>query len=493
MTIALLGPSGAGKGTQANHLVQHFDWLHISTGDLFRQCSERRTALGLLAKRYMNRGDLVPDEVADALIEEWLSKATPGQDILFDGFPRTRYQAEFLDRRFAELGRTLNAVVYLKVSDQEIIKRLQGRIICRCCQTPYHLTFNPPVQANICDFCSGPLDRRIDDTPEIVRARLKRSHREMAPLVDYYQTQGKLIIVDGHGSIEKVGNSLTTIVMSVARHQVRTASRAETNRIQALKNGGPVRPRAAIPATKNLVLFGPPGSGKGTQATQLNKRFRLPHIASGDLFRENLKNKTELGILARTYMERGELVPDDVTLATVGDRLERPDTRRGFILDGFPRTMTQAEALAEITAKLGRPLTAVIYVKVPDEQIVTRLSGRRICRNCQTPYHVIFKPPAQIDRCDACDGNLYQRSDDNPKTINARLATFHGQTAPVIDYYKKLGLLVEVNGQGQVLDITHRIFRAVEQLSQPNQNPTPLSSPVVEPVGLGLGGAWGDA
>ncbi|MCB0211175.1 MAG: nucleoside monophosphate kinase, partial [Anaerolineae bacterium] len=177
MTIALIGPSGAGKGTQAHKIASQLGLLHISTGDLFRASLEQRTALGLLAKRYMKHGELVPDEVVDALIEEWLLKAAPHQEILFDGFPRTLYQAEFLDKLLEQTGRKLDAVIYLQVSDEEVMERLSGRLMCRTCQTPYHLAFNPPAHPGICDFCHSELYQRPDDILSLAQDRLKEFHR----------------------------------------------------------------------------------------------------------------------------------------------------------------------------------------------------------------------------------------------------------------------------------------------------------------------------
>jgi adenylate kinase len=213
------------------------------------------------------------------------------------------------------------------------------------------------------------------------------------------------------------------------------------------------------------VLLGAPGSGKGTQAEQLSRQLNLPHIATGDLFRENLKNQTELGQLAKAYMDRGELVPDDVTEAMVRERLARPDTQAGFILDGFPRTLPQAEALTEIMTGLQRRIDGVLYIKVSDQEIMDRLSGRLICRNCQATYHLKFKPPAQPGICDRCGGPLYQRDDDNPETVGARLKTFHTQTEPVIDYYRQAGLLIEISGEGAVSEITAKVLTAVGDLA----------------------------
>ena len=214
-----------------------------------------------------------------------------------------------------------------------------------------------------------------------------------------------------------------------------------------------------------FILVGGPGSGKGTQAEQICKQLNLPHIATGDLFRDNLKRQTDLGKLAKTYMDRGELVPDDVTDAMVQERLGRPDTAAGFVLDGFPRTMHQAEALTEMIAHLGRRLAGVIYINVSDEEIVNRLSGRLICRNCQSPYHTQFKPPAKPGICDLCGGPLYQRDDDNPQTVRARLKTFHGQTGPLIEYYQKAGLVAEIAGEGNVAQVTARTLAAAKKLA----------------------------
>lgn len=189
------------------------------------------------------------------------------------------------------------------------------------------------------------------------------------------------------------------------------------------------------------------------------------HVATGDLFRENLRQATELGRLAKTYMDRGELVPDDVTDAMVEERLSRPDARDSFILDGFPRTTHQAEALTEMLARLHRRLARVLYIKVSDAAIVERLSGRMICRGCQAPYHQLFKPPKKSGSCDSCGGELYQRADDNPETVRARLVTFHRQTEPLIDYYRWAGLLHEIAGEGDVASIGGRSLAALRDLT----------------------------
>ncbi|MBC8262631.1 MAG: adenylate kinase [Anaerolineales bacterium] len=214
-----------------------------------------------------------------------------------------------------------------------------------------------------------------------------------------------------------------------------------------------------------LVLLGPPGAGKGTQAERLEKELGLPHVASGDLFRENLRHETELGLLAKTYMDKGDLVPDDVTIAMVRDRLQRPDCEQGVILDGFPRTQAQAAGLDDMLADMGRALDGVLYIAVPDEELVRRLSGRWICRQCQTPYHTVFSPPS-AGVCDACGGELYQRDDDKPATVRVRLGVYHQQTAPLIDYYRQAGLLVQVDGSGGIGSVGAALLEAARNLGE---------------------------
>jgi len=212
---------------------------------------------------------------------------------------------------------------------------------------------------------------------------------------------------------------------------------------------------------KYIVLLGPPASGKGTQAARLKEMLDLPHVASGDLFRENLKNETELGQKAKVYMDRGELVPDDVTIAMVMERLSRPDCADGALLDGFPRTIAQAEALDQALAQQGHGISIVPYIAVPDEVLIERVSGRRLCRLCGESYHVRFNPPKQPGVCDKDGGELYQRDDDKPETVRKRLQVYWEQTSPLIDYYRDQGVLVEVDGDQPIDDVTADLRSAV--------------------------------
>jgi adenylate kinase len=212
-----------------------------------------------------------------------------------------------------------------------------------------------------------------------------------------------------------------------------------------------------------MILIGPPGVGKGTQAKLLEERFDVPHISSGDLLRSNVKRKTPLGVQAKRFMDRGELVPDSILLGAIDERLRRNDCSRGFILDGFPRTVPQADALTSMLADMGTHLDSVISIQVPREEVVKRLSGRRTCRECGTMYHIIFDPPSNPGICNKCNGELYQRDDDQEDTIMARLDVYDRVTAPVLAAYRERQLLREVNGVGSQDQVLTRI---VEQLQK---------------------------
>ncbi|MEI7728171.1 MAG: adenylate kinase [Verrucomicrobiota bacterium] len=218
-----------------------------------------------------------------------------------------------------------------------------------------------------------------------------------------------------------------------------------------------------LKANRVFLLIGAPGSGKGTQAEALCDFFNMHHVATGDLFREHLKRGSELGKLARTYIERGGLVPDSVTDEMLKQRLQQGDNCIGFLLDGFPRTLAQAEALNAILKELEMQLCAVLNIQVSDEEIVQRLAERFICRHCQTPYNLSAKPPRQTGICDICGDELYQRSDDRPETVRARLATFHQQTEPLLAFYRQAGLLQVVEGKIGMHNVTRAFARIIAE------------------------------
>lgn len=210
-----------------------------------------------------------------------------------------------------------------------------------------------------------------------------------------------------------------------------------------------------------FVVMGAPGAGKGTQAVRLGEALGIPHISSGDLFREHLKEQTELGVEAQTYMNRGELVPDQVTIAMVKERIGRPDCAKGGVLDGFPRTVAQAEALEEILAEAGAAIEKVIQIKVSEEQIIERMSGRRVCEAHGHVYHLVHNPPAEVGVCDIDGSALYQRDDDQPETVRNRIRVYEQQTAPVLRYYEMRDVLVEVDGDVPIEQVTQGIMAAI--------------------------------
>lgn len=210
-----------------------------------------------------------------------------------------------------------------------------------------------------------------------------------------------------------------------------------------------------------IVLLGAPGAGKGTQAERLHARLDIPHISSGDLFRDHLSRQTELGKLAKGYMERGELVPDEVTIGMVRERLSRPDCRKGALLDGFPRTVPQAEALDALLAEMGQEIAVVPYIRVSPQVLLERLSGRWTCRQCGAVYHERFNPPKVPRVCDLCGGELYQRPDDTPETQRRRIEVYMEQTAPLIAYYRDRGVLVEIDGEQSVDAVEADLLHAI--------------------------------
>jgi adenylate kinase len=216
-----------------------------------------------------------------------------------------------------------------------------------------------------------------------------------------------------------------------------------------------------------IVLLGPPGAGKGTQARALAALWGIPQVSSGDLLRGVVREDSELGREAAGYMDRGQLVPDEFVLKLIDQRLRKKDAHKGFILDGFPRNVMQAEALAKGLDRFGLKLDKAVAVIVPDEEIVKRISGRRTCRDCNAMYHVAFEPPAKPGVCDKCGGELYQREDDAEETVRERLKVYREATQPLLDHYRQLGLLAQVDGVGRTDEVEKRIISAVNGIAVP--------------------------
>lgn len=212
---------------------------------------------------------------------------------------------------------------------------------------------------------------------------------------------------------------------------------------------------------KDLILMGPPGGGKGTQSQRLVTDLGIPQISTGDMLRAAVREGTSLGRQAKGYMDKGELVPDEVIIGLVKERLRNGDAQKGFILDGFPRTVAQAEALDKMLEAAGREIARVVDLDVPDSEIMGRVTGRRVCRSCGATYHVRFDPPKKEGVCDKCGGEVYQRDDDTEATVAKRLSVYHDQTRPLLEYYEKQGLLKHVNGVGELSEVSRRLKEAL--------------------------------
>ncbi|MET1125067.1 MAG: adenylate kinase [Archaeoglobaceae archaeon] len=214
----------------------------------------------------------------------------------------------------------------------------------------------------------------------------------------------------------------------------------------------------------NLILLGAPGAGKGTQAKKIAEKYGLVHIATGDILREAVAKGTELGKKAKEYMDRGELVPDEIVIGIVKERLQQPDCSGGFILDGFPRTLAQAEALDKMLEELGMKIDAVINIAVPEEEVVRRIAYRRTCRNCGAVYNLIYSPPKEDNKCDRCGGELYQRDDDKEEVVRERFRVYRERTEQLIEYYRKKGILYEVDGTKDIEEVFKQITDILDRI-----------------------------
>jgi adenylate kinase len=213
----------------------------------------------------------------------------------------------------------------------------------------------------------------------------------------------------------------------------------------------------------DIILLGPPGSGKGTQAKMIADKYKVKHISTGDILRENVRNGTPLGVEAKKFMNSGKLVPDSLLIDIIKDRLAKPDVKAGWMLDGYPRTTPQAEALDKILPGLGQKIDVVLNVDVPDAELIKRVTGRRMCK-CGTTYHVQFNPPKVAGKCDACGADMYQRQDDTEATVKERLQAYHAQTQPLIDFYNKRGIVANINGTGDIKAIFGNIAKVLDKI-----------------------------
>ena len=463
--ITLIGPSGVGKSTHAAALIEQFKMLHVSTGNLLRENVDNNTAMGFLAQRYMSFGELVPDEAVDALVMEKLFHRENRQGVLFDGFPRTVEQAHFLDEAMLDDNTELDAAVYLHISEEGLLSRIVGRLTCSSCQSPFHVAFAPPKKQGKCDFCGGDLVTRPDDIKEMVSVRLRAFHSVIGPIIKYYKESKRLILIDADASLEVVNARLRKAIEGVERRRSKRASVIRT--IGSDEDNAPERMLTVDEATSqscDLVLLGGPGAGKGSVAQELQTRLGVMHIGSSDLFRDKLDSTKGIGKLVKSYMDRGALVPDEVVEVLVEERLNSADAAEGFILDGFPRTLSQAYGLTQILNKSKRRLNAALKIEVSEDTLVQRLSGRRVCKGCRASYHLLYRRPVSPEKCDACAEELYQREDDHPSVVRTRIKTYQTQIDRILQYYRAAGILYTIDGEGTIEEVAERATTALHEL-----------------------------
>eukprot|EP00927_Polykrikos_kofoidii_P001697 TRINITY_DN10655_c0_g1_i1.p1 TRINITY_DN10655_c0_g1~~TRINITY_DN10655_c0_g1_i1.p1 ORF type:complete len:541 (-),score=79.92 TRINITY_DN10655_c0_g1_i1:93-1715(-) len=425
--MILLGPPGAGKGTHAPKIVGALGIPQLSTGDMLREAVAAGTEVGMRAKEVMAAGKLVSDDIVIGIITERTKASDCKQGFILDGFPRTLTQARALDEMLEASKESVSAVIEFSVPDEVLIERICGRWIHKPSGRSYHVKFNPPQSydgvstpsaENMRDDDSGEaLMQRPDDTREALPKRLEGYHSDTVPLVDHYR------------------QSSGCTVSQVNANQAIRSVWAETSKA------------LCIPGRHIMILLGPPGAGKGTHAPKIVAALNIPQLSTGDMLREAVAAGTEVGKRAKDVMASGGLVSDDIVIGIITDRIQATDCEKGFILDGFPRTLTQATALDTMLAGNCEIVSSVMEFNVPDEVLMERICGRWIHKASGRSYHVKFKPPRSFDgsseptaenmRDDETGEALMQRADDTKEALPKRLAGYHSDTVPLLDHYKQ--------------------------------------------------------
>lgn len=381
LNLALFGPPGAGKGTQSKLLLEKYNLTYISTGDILRKEIAEESILGMKAKDIIEKGGLAPDEIIVQIIEQRITKDVDSRGILFDGFPRTTVQAYILDGLLLRLNTSLSAMLSLEVPRKELIERMMERA-----------------------KTSG----RTDDTSEVIKYRLEEYENKTKPVADFYQAKGLYYPIDGTGKIGDIFNKLTETVTSTLKKK-----------------------------WINVVLYGPPGSGKGTQAQKLAEKHNLVYISTGQLLRKEVKLKTEIGKKVEALMQKGEIVPDEIAISLIENKIKRHPEANGFIFKGFPRTIVQAYILDGLLLKLNQTVSIAIGIEISTLECFKRLSSRG-----KTDY----KRPY----------------DENMELIINRLDEFFTRTQIVGEYYKKHKKFTTVDGHGTEDEIFQRLTEKVD-------------------------------
>jgi adenylate kinase len=382
LNIALFGPPGAGKGTQSKLLLEKYDLTYIATGDMLRTEISEGSELGQMAKAVIDRGQLVSDEIIVRMIEKKITTNPEAKGFLFDGFPRTVVQAYILEGLLLKMNTSLSSVLSLEVDKEELVRRLVER---------------------------GKTSGRSDDTPEVIQLRLKEYHDKTAPVAGYYQELGIFTPISGVGTIDEITQRLDEVIISSLRN-----------------------------TWLNVVLAGPPGAGKGTQSALLVEKFNLVHIATGDVLRTALADGNELGLLAKPYMDNGEMVPDEIVIRLIEKQIMKHQHARGFLFDGFPINIVQAYILDGLLKKMGSSLACMINLQVPTLESINRL----------------------LERGKTSSARNY---DANAEIIIKRLMEYEHQIKKVDDYYISQDKFVKVDGTGSVLEIHEMLSQRIEQ------------------------------
>lgn len=381
LNIALFGPPGAGKGTQSKRLIEKYNLTYIATGDLLRQEIAEGTELGVEAKELIDKGGLVPDDLIVQIIEKRINTDSEARGILFDGFPRTYVQAYILEGLLMRMNSHLSCMLSLEVPRQELVKRMIER---------------------------GLTSGRADDNLEVIEVRLKEYETKTTPVIDFYREKKKYYPIDGVGNMDEIFDRLCkSIDQTLTRECV------------------------------NMVLLGPPGSGKGTQGKLMAEKFGLVYISTGSLLRKEIKDGTEIGVKVTPYMEKGEIVPDEIAIRLIEREIIANPDAKGFIFKGFPRTLVQAYILDGLLKKNNQTLTLIMELKVPTLECFKRLAARG-----KTPKARSY--------------------DKDPELIVNRLEEYETKTSLVKQYYKKQNKFMKVDGSGAETEVAERLKEVLE-------------------------------
>jgi len=439
----LCGPSGAGKGTLAPQMVARLGLPEISTGDMLRAAVIDGTELGLEAKSVMDAGGLVSDDLVFRLVKDRIQAFDCRHGFILDGFPRTVPQAKLFDEMLAKTNEKVTMVVELSVPDEVLPERITGRWIHTGSGRSYHVKFNPPIslkegaepspETMKDDLTHEPLMRRTDDTEEVLKKRLEKYHCDggTVPILTYYRSAGIVRQVDASQSREDVWLSLEDLIMPF------------------------------VASRKIMIIFGPPGGGKGTHGPKIASLLAIPQLSTGDMLRAAVAAGTAVGLEAKSVMASGGLVSDDLVMNIIKDRIKERDCRGGFLLDGFPRTVPQAQSLDALLAGQNEKVSNIIALVVPDSVLTERICGRWTHKASGRSYHVKFMPPTSLKEgqeatsetmLDDLTGDpLVRRADDTEDALKTRLETYHAQTVPILSHYNKI--VGEVDGQQRPLEV----------------------------------------